>query len=811
MQRGMTALTPAATWRDGLPCGDGSLCALVYGGISPETILFNHERLWYGGAVKPLPDLRPVFQRVRELGYAGDLQAANDLMTRTLIEGGYQGLTPMFHPAFDLKLRSEQRVAFSHYRRSLNFETGEATVRWQQGEAATQRRFFISRRDHVGVLRVDTEESALSLGLQLCEHNLSDSFGMDMQARIPPLAYRTYCEGNRMILRVTGSGGGEYGAVLRLYPQGGQLRAFQDITWSEQTSSLPVMQGWELPRHNTVEVSGARSLCAVIACYAQVPPDQAEAEIARLSRYLEELGGDYDALLARHAAVHGELFGRLSFQVEDGSAPEDAANEPLLLAAYQGQAPARLLTKLFDYGRYLLICCSNERGLPPTLQGTFNGDYYPPWNSCYIHNENTQMFYWQALSGRMPEVMGALFGYLESFLPDYRANARNLFGCRGIFIPLVAAANTGLLQDAQPHVIHFTGCAAWLAAHFYDYYLYTGDEGFLRSHALPFMEEAARFYEDYLTLDQDGLYTIFPSNSPENAPGNSFPKDTDLRIVMNPGIPTTFNSTIDTALVRELLTNLVAAYNRLQIEPEARERYQGILDRLRPYRVNGDGALAEWIAPQHTDNYAHRHLSHIYPFFPGHEITAESAPELVEAVRVAVDRRLGVGLASQSGWSLVHLANIYARLGEGNRSLECLDILARTCVGQNLFTYHNDHRGMGVTLDIVLGRSNPYQIDANMGLTAAVIEMLMDSSPTALHICPALPDRWQSGRIATLAARCGCDCAISWAQGRLEVLLTARDTREIEVFLPEGYRTQGRQRFTLALERGREYRFTAQK
>jgi len=811
MKRSMKILTPAADWREGLPCGDGSFCALVYGGISPETILFNHDRLWYGGKVVPLPDLSAELKTVREMGFGGDLQGANDYMSNLLKSKGIRGELPIFHPGFDLKIKTEQKSAFKNYRRVLDFASAEATVAWEDGKTHYQRRFFISRKRHIGVLKITAGGHPIEAAFQLCEHNLSDSFGMDGVPKAPPLEFDTRSAEDKLFISVKGSDGGDYGAVMKIIPDAGGMTACDDVTWAEQTSSLPMLWGLPLPRRSCIRVSGAKSITAVIAFYVNAQ-DSCKAQQA-LSGQLDALQCDYDALFAEHKRLHSEIYNRLSLDIREDEAPQgDESNDMLLMKAYQGQAPAELLVKLFDYGRYLLLCCSNEDGLPPTLQGTFNGDYYPPWNSFYVHNENTQMYYWQALSGRMPEVMGAMFRYFEGFMEDYKQNARKLFGCRGIFIPLVGAANTGLLQDPQPHVINFTGCAAWIAAHFYDYYLYTGDPEFLKNRALPFMEQAALFYEDYLILDEDSKYTIFPSNSPENSPANSFREDVDLTSVMNPGIPTTFNSTVDTALVKELLTNLCACYRLLNIKKEKVELYEAMLAKLRPYRINEDGALAEWISEKHTDNYAHRHLSHLYPLFPGFEITRQSGKTLFDAAKIAVDKRIQIGLSAQTGWSLVHLANIYARLNNGEQALECLDILTRTCVGKNLFTYHNDYRNMGVTLKVILGKSAPYQIDANMGLTSAIIEMLFYSDPKALRIAPALPKEWKKGKIGTLAARCGCEVDINWDQTaqQITVFLTAKATRNIQIMLPQGYEYSGLNIFDLSVEKGREYTILAQ-
>jgi len=203
------------------------------------------------------------------------------------------------------------------------------------------------------------------------------------------------------------------------------------------------------------------------------------------------------------------------------------------------------------------------------------------------------------------------------------------------------------------------------------------------------------------------------------------------------------------------------------------------------YEVNEDGAIREWLWPGLEDNYHHRHQSHIYPLFPGFEVTEESDPDLYEACRVAVEKRLVIGLTSQTGWSLSHMANIYARLGEGDRALECLEILTRSCTACNLLTYHNDWRKQGLTLH--WGETYPpFQMDANFGLTAAVIEMLLFSTPTMLKLLPALPTKWPTGQINGLRSRCGVAVDIQWdlAAGSLRANLTSREAQTITVKLP---------------------------
>lgn len=285
------------------------------------------------------------------------------------------------------------------------------------------------------------------------------------------------------------------------------------------------------------------------------------------------------------------------------------------------------------------------------------------------------MNYWQAFPGNLAELTLCVFDYFERYLNDYRDNAKKLYGCRGILVP-IAQTTHGI---AFPTIwTNWISAAGWLGQLFYDYFLFTGDREFLSNRAVPWLKETALFYEDFLYEGPDGKLVFSPSLSPENVPSGQ-----DMGLL-------TINATMDVAICREVLSNLCDACDLLSIEQKGVSHWRNMLSKLPEYEINEDGALREWLYPKFKDNYHHRHQSHIYPLFPGLEITQETHPELYEACRVAVEKRLVIGLTSQSGWSMAHIANIYARLGEGNRALECLEILSRSSMGPNLFTYHND-------------------------------------------------------------------------------------------------------------------------
>jgi alpha-L-fucosidase 2 len=391
-------------------------------------------------------------------------------------------------------------------------------------------------------------------------------------------------------------------------------------------------------------------------------------------------------------------------------------------------------------------------------------------------NINIQMIYWQALAGNLTELNLTLFDYYESMLDQFRKNAKNIFGCRGIMIPAPTTKEFGAVLGSSGHVLFWTGAAAWLSAHYYDYYRFTGDREFLRNRALPFMREAAHFYEDFTFPDETGQLLFAPSNSPENAPGGY----TD-RSRSDGQQEISLNAAMDIALRKELLTDLVQCATECGIYLDEVPHWKAMPSKLPPYMINQDGAIKEWSRADLPDPYEHRHLSHIYAAFPGHEIGRDHP--LYPAFRKAIDLRLSRGMSSASGWSLMHAANILVAWRDGDVAFEVLSRLSRSCVGNNLFTYHNDWRGMGLTLSAA---NPPFQIDANMGWTAAIQNMLLTSRAGTINVLPAVPGQWRSGEIAGMRCCGGITASIHWnkANGIAEVDLTGDREQSVDVRFP---------------------------
>ena len=750
----------SAKWRDALPSGNGEIGIGVYGGVHKETILLNHEKLWVDNSREPLPDISGSLSLVRQLLHEGKIAQAQDIMTDALKERGYGGKIAWPLPLGDFMIETPVRKGFEDYQRSLDMETGEIKVSFRDSGVSFCRRAFASRADRIAVISLESssEHGLKGIALRMNIHDPDNARKAFEDKKIPlPTEIEAFSEGSYLYYSARYGESMDFGAVARIIAPAEYLCSERD----------------------TIQFSGGNHALILISLFCN--SEQQEAfRIAK--RSLSMLQGSYSDFLARHSELHKPLFLSATLSLDDPDPAQDdpRTNEDLLLEAYRKGSDSVLLEKMWSFGRYLLISSSRREGLPCPLLGLWHGDYKPMW-SFHMLNENLQMIYWGALSGNMPDLLLCVFDYFEKMMDDFRENARKLFGCRGIYIPAVTTPYVGTIQCISRHILAWTAGAGWLAQHYFNYYLYTQDKKFLKERALPFMHEVADFYEDFFVIDENGFYESIPSVSPENSPGNF------INLPQCPYPEVTVNATMDFAVAKELLRNLLAGAREMNLYQDEWKKWESMLDKIPPYQINSDGAACEWMSPMFTDHYEHRHLSHFYPVFPGNEITQDSDPELFHAFSVAVEKRLGLGISAQTAWSFAHLACVYARMKDGNAAMECLNNLLRSCVMNNFFTVHNDWRGMGIGLDMPRA---PFQIDANMGITAAINDMLLLSAPACLDILPALPSSWKKGNVQGLRACGGIIVSIRWDMvcGFIAIQLTTGNDCMVKLSFPAALR-----------------------
>ncbi|MCY2931493.1 MAG: glycoside hydrolase N-terminal domain-containing protein [Planctomycetota bacterium] len=749
----MIMKTPATRWQDASPVGNGSIGAMMYGQLNADIVLLNHEGLFFPRKHGPLQDVSDLLPKVRELIEQGRYDEATGVMPwAQKVRGNdpdnaFYDFPDPYQPFCELRMQTSLGGAFRRYRRGVDFATGRAWVEWLDEGHPMLRELFVSRRSDTVLLRVRPDKAArVDYRFSLSRQHVAEGddwywFSKDRGVTRADCTQQAE-PGGWIVFTGRFPGAWAFGAVAKVTAVGGTVGA----------------EGAE------VTVKGAREIVVRVKLFVNEEPESA---IARLRGELQADAVGFDKALAASAKEHGELFNRMTLQIAGG---KRGSNDEMLLAAYDGEVSAELIQTMFEYGRYLLICSSRPGGLPANLQGVWNGDLAPAWTCDYHNDENLQMNYWQALPGNLAETAGPFFDYFERYLADFRENARKLYGTAGILVPLCQSLD----GRAYPCIwTNWVSAAGWLGQLFYDYFLFTGDKGFLARRAIPWLKEVALFYEGFLQKDSRGKLYFSPSVSPENGPAGM-------------GM-LTVNATMDVAVCREVLASLCDSCELLGLEAEGVARWRTMLADLPEYEINADGALREWLHPKFADNYWHRHQSHLYPFFPGLEITEETDPRLHEACRVAVEKRLVTGLTSHTGWSLSHMANIFARLGQTGRALECLELLIRGCAGPNLMLTAHDRRAMGLTIGGI-GGSAPFQIDASLGFPAAILEMLAFSKPGLLRLLPALPKAWPTGRARGIACRGGITLDLDWDQSARTVpaVLTSRTDQTVQLKLPPG-------------------------
>lgn len=750
-------------WRGGVPVGNGRVGALIYGGVYHEILAVNHTNLWTNPGEISVPDVSDSLQAMRELISEGKYIEAERIMVDKLRSEGYLHETPVPIPLGDLNVFTENEKAFTNYRRILDMESGTAEVSWLDGDCKCTRKVFVSRNSDTVCVKL-TQEKALKHMITFGMHDAETI--NDAQA---PEKAETTVEGNYIKYAASYKNNADYGAVV-------YVKTENSLTQCE----------------DSITVYGSGDVDIFIKLFTD---DSREKKWNELMNALAKVE-NYDNELINHAKMHSKLFNAVKFDI--GGSDYHKSNEEIIIENYQGKMSNEFVEKMWSFGRYLLISATDANTYPCHLYGLWCGYYNPMW-AFNMFNVNLEMIYWQAYSGGLLYSLIALFNHIEEHMDEYRENARKLFNCRGINIPSIFTPPTGLYTCVHPHIVHWTGAAGWAAQLYYDYYLFTRDLDFLKNRALPFMYEAILFYEDYITYNNDEIQFV-PSNSPENTPENI------KKIVKNREMEVVINATMDFAILKELLTNLIQGCSIVGMYSEKVDMWKELLNKIPEYQINERGAIREWMHGDLTDNNAHRHLSHTYPLFPGTEITREH--KLFKAFKETVNQRKTVGLRSQTGWSLTYMANLRARMGDGNEANECLNLLSRSTVLDNFITVHNDWRRMGIAMCDDF-REAPVQIDANMGFTAAVQEMLVTSTKNDIYIFNAIPDTWEKGSAGPLKTRTNSNISMAWNNKKKEAtvhIVQGNTNEKMRLILPQNMLFKnGTDTMALDLKAGTEY------
>jgi alpha-L-fucosidase 2 len=714
---------PAKIWEEALPVGNGRLGAMVFGKYDEERIQLNEETYWSGGPYSTVVEGgAEILPEIQKYIFEGQPLMAHKLFGRKMM--GYPVEQQKYQSLANLHLFFDNQKEVTGYKRWLNLDTGVAGGEYTANGVTYRREVLSSTPDQVIAVRLTASKpGSLTFKAQLrgCRNMTHSNYATD---------YFTIDGVGRDGLMINGKsadymgieGKLRYKAQLKAIQEGGTMKVDADYLFIDKADAV------------TLYIVAATNFVN----YKDVSADQQ----LRVSNYLKQLKGkSYDEIYSAAVKDYQNYFKRVSIELpttENSWLPTDKRMTQL-----KENADPALASLCYNFGRYVLIASSRPGTQPANLQGIWNDNMNPSWDSKYTTNINTEMNYWPAESGNLADCAEPLIKMVKELTDQGAQVAKAHYGARG----WVFHQNTDLWRVAAPMDGPcwgtFTVGGAWLTNQLYEHYLFTQDKAYLKE-IYPVMKGAVQFFLDFLVEDPKTKWLVTnPSTSPENPPkGPGYEYFFDEVTGMYYFTTICYGASIDIQILTDLFGSYLETEKILGLNSDFGAKVSTTRNRLAPPQIGKDGTLQEWTVDLAQMEEKHRHFSHMYGLYPGNVISVKRTPRYIEGCKAVLNQR-GDGT---TGFSRAWKMSLWARLYDGNRANKIFKgYIEEQCFPQ-----------------LFAKCGKPLQVDGTLGVAAGITEMLVQSHEGVIDLLPALPDEWNEGRFAGVCARGGFELDMKW-------------------------------------------------